>query len=297
MAGGSDYITDEMWRLWLERPNKAWKLGGIYANKKAYHNTVNANLKHWPGNYSIVYPLDLVAFNRDKARAIDLTMSDSEMRRVTRLLKNSAEDPKDNRLAGLREFYGTLDSKNVFGLSKSTTTGPWHSSSADKTHLWHIHLSIFTAFVANWVVLLGILSVLKGETLQEWRREQIMLFPTKGSIGEPVKYWQHLHNKVRTMVKPTSPELKVDGEYGAATAAAFHDFWKKNGGAGTSYTGQSMTGWLAATYHEALAKKHGAGLDPPISDTKLNEMVNKWLEVNFADGMTISGKFEGKANI
>jgi hypothetical protein len=26
-------ITDEMWRLWEDRPNKAWKLGGIYANK------------------------------------------------------------------------------------------------------------------------------------------------------------------------------------------------------------------------------------------------------------------------
>lgn len=288
-------ITDELWRLWTDRPNPAWKLSGIYANKKAYHNTVNANLKHWPGNYSIRLPLDLVPENRNKARAIDLTMSDSEMVKWTQRMKNSALDPHDNRLAAVREFYGTLDNKNVFGLSKSDEDGPWHSVTADSTHLWHGHTSFFTAFVANWVKLSPILSVWKGETFEEWSRNKMQL-PKQGDKGESVRYWQYVHNAVRTTVTPPSPVVIVDGEYGPSSAAAFADFWKKSGGQGT-FNGSYMTAWLAMNYHRALAAISAPHATPTPTSEQLKSIVNDWLHQNVPSNLTLTAKLDGKVSL
>src|SRR5690606_27129541 len=85
----------------------------------------------------------------DKAAAIDYTMSDAEMRRRTGYLSRAA-DRNDPRLAAVREFYGTLDSRNVFGRIKDSRTGAWRASTSDKSHLWHIHLSVFRAYTNNW---------------------------------------------------------------------------------------------------------------------------------------------------
>jgi hypothetical protein len=168
------HITDAMWMMWTERPDSTWKLGGIYANKKCYHNTVNANIANWPGAYCVILPLDLKGL-LNKARAIDYTMSDAKMVVYTRRLKNSALDPDDPRLNAMREFYGTTDNKTVYGLIKDTTTGAWRRSSSDLSHLWHIHISIFTLFCDDWTALEPILSVLSGETLAEWRARMAVL--------------------------------------------------------------------------------------------------------------------------
>lgn len=289
-------ITDEMWRLWEERPNKAWKLSGIYANKKAYHNTVNNNLRLWPGNYSVKLALDLVPINRNKARALDQTMSDSEMIKWTTRMRDSAVDPHDNRLAAVKEFYGTLDGVTVFGLSKDNTTGPWRRVSSDKSHLFHGHISIFTAFVTDWKMLSPILSVEAGETLQEWGIAQMGL-PKLADQDYEVAYWQYIHNEVRATVKPASPQVAPDGRYGAATAAAFADFWKKSGGSGT-YNGSALTGWLAFRYQKAFAQVN-TPLPPPVTPIpteQLREMVEAWLVSNIdktAD-LPITGTITGK---
>ncbi len=295
-----EHITDEMWRLWTDRPNTAWKLGGIYANKKGYHNSVNANLRNWPNSYSIKLPLDLVASNRDKARAIDTTKSDSEMILWTKRMKASAENPLDNRLAAVKEFYGTLDGKTVFGLSKDSQNGPWRRSSADLTHLWHGHTSIFTAFVANWTMLAPIHSVWRGDTFTDWSLYQMQL-PQKGDEGQSVLYWQYVHNNVRNTVFPVSPVIKIDGIYGPQMAAAVADFWKKSGGAG-AFNGNFITGWLGMQYQKALAKTVMptpivVPEPTPISDEKLKELVNTWLKDNIPQNLIITGDVDGRITL
>jgi hypothetical protein len=276
-------------------PEYDWHMidySGIYANKKGYHNTVNANLRNWPNNYSVQLPLDLVNFNRSKARAIDLTMSDSEMVAWTTRMKNSFENPLDSRLDAVKEFYGTLDNKNVFGLSKDSINGAVRSVTADKTHLWHGHTSIFTSFVDNWRILSPIISVWSGQSLADW--EDDLFLPIQNDTGEEVKYWQQLHNEVRSTVTPASPQITVDGDYGAATATAFADFYHKHGGS-ASYKGEKVTGWLAIEYLKSLIDMMTPPAQSPNIDPEvLKQLVNAWLQANLPSQLAIVGNLTGK---
>jgi len=286
-------ITDPMWKLWTDRPMRSAKLSGIYANKKGYHNTVIANEGHWPTNYSIRFPLDLVKINRDKARALDQTMTTAEMIRWTSLMRESAMNPADNRLAAVREFYGTLDGKTVFGLIKDDADGPWRHATADLTHLWHGHIGIFTVYVNNWKMLSPILSVEAGESLTEWKVQSMLV--SFGNTGEEVKYWQAVHNAVRGSVDPVSPEIKVDGNYGATTAAAFKDFVHKQGGQ-DGYDGRAITYWLALRYQRALT----LGWTPPNSVVPIEDvkkLVNDWLLEHLPKDLIITGDLKGKVTL
>jgi hypothetical protein len=298
-------IPEPLWQLAERRPS-TWKLAGIYANKKGYHNTVNANKLLWPTNYSIRLALDVVSKNNNFGRAIDFTLTDAEMKRVTRLLKKSAENPKDDRLAAVREFYGTLDGVTVFGLTKKDEDGPWTGSSADETHLWHIHISFFTAFVNDWLMIEPVLSVLLGETWEEWTGGMAEGLPKFGDSGEVIRYWQQTHNFARVVVSPPSPEIAVDGQYGEQSAAAFRDFWVKRGGDPKSpYDGKYISGWLANQYNlsrsqrvaqHAVDKLREEILAMPISDVKLREYVGEWLNKNIST-FGIKGTIQGKVTV
>jgi|SRR5215471_4561766 len=167
------YITEAMWQLWEASLAciPGVELGGIYANKSCYHNTVWANQNSWPGAYCVQLVLDTNYGPGDKARAIDLTMSDIEMRTRTTYLKESAEHPLDDRLSGIREFIGTLDSSNVFCMIKDDDdVGNWsYDHGRDSSHLWHIHISVFTKHCATWDRdLEALASVLSGESWEQW---------------------------------------------------------------------------------------------------------------------------------
>ena len=168
-------ITDEMWWLWERCLSfiPGVQLGGIYANKSGYHNTVTANQQSWPGSYSVKLPLDLEYNPKDKARGIDLTMSTSEMIKRTKLLKAAADHPQDSRLFGLREFIGTLDGVNVFCYIRDTDSGPWRfDGSRDSSHLWHIHISFWTKYCAVMDAMLAVASVLEGVTWEQWQAKE-----------------------------------------------------------------------------------------------------------------------------
>lgn len=289
-------ITNEMWRLWTDRPTKDWLLSGIYADKEGYHNTVIANENKWPGNYSITVPLDLVSYNRDKARAIDLTMSDSEMVKWTTRMRDSAVDPNDNRLAAVKEFYGTLDNKTVFGLKKTNKTGPWTHSSADSTHLWHGHTSIFTTFVKDWLNLMPILSVWAGDSLEGWDSQ--MTLPIKNDHGEDVRYWQLIHNAISHNYNPPLSVVTADGDYGDATQAAIVSFWKAVGGTG-KYDGSYLHAWTALKYMDAyIALKTPVVSMPETTNTEqLRALVNEWLTKNLPSKLNLAGDFSGKVSL
>lgn len=286
-------VTDALWRLWTDRPNPAWKLGGIKNfNKKGYHNSVDNNYKNYPGNYSIRFALDNVDYNRDVARAIDTTKSTEEMIKWTKRMRDSALDPNDHRLDCVREFYGTLDGKTVYGLIHDSEHGEWRKASADLTHTWHGHTGIFAAFVHLWERLRGVLSVWKGESLREWKAEGML--PEQGDKGEEVKFFQFVHNRVRTTVQPPSPLIeKTDGDYGEKTAAAFADFWRKSGGKSEKpFLGQKVTGWLAQQYHEALAQVSALPATSP-TQAQINAAVSDYLDKNLPATLKLEGTIKG----
>lgn len=214
-------ITAPMWRLWVDRPVTGWRLGGIYANKRGYHNTVTANLKSWPSNYSVRFALDTKRGPKDKARGIDYTMSDADMRKYTKRLIDAA-DRNDPRMRGVREFYGTVNSRTVVGRIRDNDTGSYRASSADSSHLWHIHVSVWTAYCDDWAILSGIVSVLKGESLSAWTggggsvpEHNSAPSPTlrAGDSGPRVEQLQ------RALNTALGAGLAVDGDYGPKTIA------------------------------------------------------------------------------
>lgn len=285
-------ISDPCWRLWEETAadTPGIRLGGIWANKRCYHNGVDDNLRNWPGSYCVRLALDLVNFNRKFARAIDWTMSDAEMRKRTNRLRASALDPDDNRLLAMREFIGTRDSDNVYCLIKDDEDGPWRfDGSRDSSHLWHVHGSIFTKYINDWSALEGILSVWIGETLAQYEARKSggsgIMLPKKGDGKandqfEVVRYWQRRLLKLGYEL----PEFGADGEYGdemqAAVTASRNHYGYRNPGL------EEITGWHAEQLDDDLAKlraeqaaaKVEGKPGPAPTPEQIGEAVSTWMQ-------------------
>lgn len=165
-------VTDAQWWLWerLHELEQSTELGGFYAFKSGYHSTRRDNQANWSDDYSIQDATDK-AGPADKAAAIDWTFPEAQRgdyRRIskyTRRLVVSADDANDPRLNNWREFYGTTDGQNVTG--RDTRYGSVVSS--DDSHLWHIHGSESREYVGDLDNKKAFLSVLKGETVEQWR--------------------------------------------------------------------------------------------------------------------------------
>lgn len=242
-------ITDPIWRVWTEVKKfiTGVLLGGIYARKPGYHNTRKDNDSD---NYSVRLTLDKQGPD-DKAAGLDLTMSDVEMRKRTKFLADAAARD-DSRLECLREFYGTLDSKTVFGRIKDSTKGIWRKSSSDTSHLWHIHLSFFRAYANIWSMLMGVVSVLKGESLATWEknRGRDVMLVQEGDEGPDVRYWQLLLDE-------RGFDCKIDGVFGPATKTALNKYRATKGWEPTN----RITEWTAYRLQQETIGKGPKG-DP-----------------------------------
>jgi len=268
-------ITAAMWRLWTAAREviPGVKLGGIYAAKPGYHSSREENLARWPGNYSIRLALDKQG-PADKAAAIDYTMSDAEMRRRTRYLADAAAR-NDPRLAAVREFYGTLDSRTVYGRIKDSRTGPWRASAADNSHLWHIHISIFRAYVDRWDELSPVLSVLAGETLEQWRARQggLIVLPRKGDKGDHVEVIQRMLVWLGYDIGRTKDgEPLYDGVYGDATERAVNEFRASHG----VEPATRVTPWTYARLVRAVGALDAKPAAP--TEQQIRSAVAAWME-------------------
>lgn len=254
-------ITDPLWRMWTDRPIARWRLGGILAYKCSYHAPRYWVINNCGNHYSIRLSLDDRGPS-NKAAAIDYTMSDAEMRRRTGYLRN-AVNRNDPRLAAVREFYGTLNGSTVYGRIKDNRGGPWRWSTADSSHLWHIHISIFRAYVDDWQELEPILSVLSGESLEDWERRgegMSIIGLSKGDSGQDVKGLQSL-------IRRTGRSITVDGVYGDETADLVLEVRRSVGSSVDS--GDSITGWAFTQIMQAVIdRRAGMAADEAVSALK-----------------------------
>jgi hypothetical protein len=153
--------------LWVETKKilPSVKLGGIFVDKPGYHNSRE-------GNESNDYSVRLLADKQgppNLGSAIDLTMSDAEMRKRTGYLRTAALDPEDNRTSYLREFIGTLNSTDVYCLIASGPgTAFKYDGSRAKSHLWHIHASFYRLYCNDYTAMDAFLSVFSGESFAQW---------------------------------------------------------------------------------------------------------------------------------
>lgn len=166
-------ITDELWYFWLQLQamEPTSQLGGIYANKSGYHNTRDANNAQWPGNYSVVLAPDKEGPS-DKSSALDWTFPEAHnggyasiIKYADRLLR-SGMDLNDERGNVLREFYGQADwDLAVEGWDFYYV----RAATSDASHLWHIHFSFLRKWCNSKWAMDAVLSILRGETVQQWR--------------------------------------------------------------------------------------------------------------------------------
>lgn len=253
-------ITDEMWSLWEQSAAviPGVKLGGIWAAKRGYHSSVNLNKANWPADYSIRFAPDLKGqFN--KARAIDLTMSNAEMMKRTGYLV-AAVKANDPRLRCLREFIGTLDTKNVTCYIKDSEGGAWRfDSGRDTSHLWHIHISIFTSHVDIQANINAVVSVLKGEALSEGDD----MFCKYGDKGDKVTAMQLAGQRAaKKMGITVLPVYGADGGYGNETVQMLLTLLPADiAGDGKTYGPRQYDALMALAYEGAQGPKGDPGKD------------------------------------
>lgn len=213
------------------------RYGGAYVRKPGFHASVEDNLASWPDNYSIREAINR-RDPRTVTRALDLTLSDADMRTLTNRLADAVKR-NDPRLACLREFYGTLDGRVVYGRLHLGPDTDWHPATADSSHLWHLHLSFFTPYADDWGALAGVVSVLIGESLDDYLGGTMeRIIAEYGDSGTWVSF-------VQRYLQDFGAKLTRDGEYGdETTAAAKWVFVNRFGGAAADYNGRAITDWM-----------------------------------------------------
>lgn len=246
-----EYITDASWwfmeQLLALEPRT--ENAGIYANKSGYHNTGTANEKYWPGNYSIVDDEDRRGPDwRTKAAAYDWTFPEAQSgdyRRIakyTSRLLASAKDLNDPRLNGWREFYGNADLDNEV---EGWDTRYGYPASSDSSHLWHIHMSESREFVHDLDNKKAMLSVLRGDTVAQWKSGgEETLFCKYGDHSPQVWVLQSDLNNAGFPVA-------LDWIYGDQTAAAL----VKAGVCGADKTGRTYSAGEYAGLQRILRHK------------------------------------------
>lgn len=163
-------ITNEMWWLWqqLQAMEPSSQLGGIYANKAGYHNA-RGNLPSY--DYSVVDNPPDKGGPPDKACAIDWTFPNAQggnystISKYTKRLIDSGKDPDDPRMNGWREAYGQADDDSYV---EGWDFRYGYAVTSDSSHLWHIHLSENRDQSTSQKNKEALLSVLRGETVEQW---------------------------------------------------------------------------------------------------------------------------------
>jgi hypothetical protein len=134
-------------------------LSGISAPNVAfgYHlarNRARAN------DYSIQRPDDRLG-DGWAASGLDMTLRQpADMARITQRLITLTQ-ARDQRVMCLREFFGTVDGRNVTGLD--VRDNRWVTS--DPTHLWHIHISVYRRFATDHAAMSGVADAIVGRAV------------------------------------------------------------------------------------------------------------------------------------
>src|SRR5699024_12872276 len=95
----------------------------------------------------------------NSARALDVTGPGSMMRTVTKRCMDVARDKSDPRRNFFREFFGTLDGKNVTGWDTSSNS----ATTSDSSHLWHVHVSVHRKYATSQAAAQALLTIFTGE--------------------------------------------------------------------------------------------------------------------------------------
>jgi len=210
-----EYLWDRLHEL---EPSS--KLGGICAFKPGYHASRKENKANWPHDYSIQDSADQGG-DENWCCAIDWTFPDAQaghyatINKYSKRLMASGEDPNDERLDNLREFFGNTDT--------DVKTEGWDyryaesSTSSDDTHAWHIHIS-FDRWAANDRPTMDrLIAVLQGEDMATAEEIAKTTLTLDGVIKNPT--WRGDYATNKEIKLSSAVEIAMDTAHEATVTA------------------------------------------------------------------------------
>jgi hypothetical protein len=297
-------ISDELWRfrnacLALESGSND-RDGGIYADKPGYHATRDQND---PDDYSVRDAPDKKGPS-DKSAAWDWIFGNAQNGDYSRisvygkrmLAAWNAHDPRCNVL---REFLGQTDTDDT---PEGLDFRYFSKRTPDDSHSWHIHFSFVRAYIMIAGALEGVLSVLRGETLEQYIAAGGVLYKIDGT-GEMGVSEQEVLNALNKDVPYQSSGVAdwAVKEHGWSSVMGLRDMveyiWKA-----TNYNAPDTLAKVIevearlATIETTLAQivnkldeiaaGGGGGTVPPVDNT---EVINKIAEVDNKVAALITG--------
>lgn len=147
--------------------------------------------------------------------ALDVTLGSGDvMHTVSRRLLAAKNDP---RMKPVREFFGSIDGRNVIGWDWLRNTS---TTSSDMSHLWHIHLSIHRKYADDLDALRGVAEVMAGTNGDDDLSEETVIAALRSKEG------QELLAKAATQggkafFHARNPKTGEIGQYGLDTIVAW----------------------------------------------------------------------------
>lgn len=217
-------------------------LSGVKGDSKhtyGYHRSRNALLAAGrTSDYSVVLQADKGG-DGDACCGLDVSLNGPDMITASKRLMNACRQ-NDPRLTCWREWFGTMDGQRVTGWDRHdpATFSDDTPTTADSSHLWHIHGSAYRSTV-NTAAVLGFADVINGVSLASahiLRRPWPAYMPAGhyfGHINGPAQSHGGYFASERPDVMAIQARLRmfkqpvtVDGRYGDQTVAAV-TWWQK----------------------------------------------------------------------
>ena len=137
---------------------KSARMSGIVGDSAHRYGYHRARSKLPASDYSVKLAADRSG-DSSAASAIDISLSPSMMRIVTKRFMDVAKDKTDPRRKYFREFFGTLDGRTVTGWDTASDS----ATTSDSSHLWHVHVSVHRKYATSRTAAEALLTIFTGQ--------------------------------------------------------------------------------------------------------------------------------------
>ena|SRR5690625_405002 len=142
----------------VEKKVPSARMSGIVGDSAHTYGYHRARSKLPANDYSVKLAADRSG-DADAASAIDISLSASMMRTVTKRFMAVAKDKSDPRRKYFREFFGTLNGSTVTGWDTSSNS----ATTSDSSHLWHVHVSVHRKYATSQAAAEALLTIFTGK--------------------------------------------------------------------------------------------------------------------------------------
>lgn len=142
----------------VEKKVPSARMSGIVGDSAHTYGYHRARSKLPASDYSVKLAADRSG-DSSAASAIDISLSPSMMRIVTKRFMDVAKDKTDPRRKYFREFFGTLDGRTVTGWDTASDS----ATNSDSSHLWHVHVSVHRKYATSRTAAEALLTIFTGQ--------------------------------------------------------------------------------------------------------------------------------------